>query len=135
MAICDLGFCASTNNMNDSKCSFVATLIKEDFTCEKRWLFTRRASPDILCTSEHASEACKKLLAALIAVDLPVLDEEDDLLITPHSVFAKIQFGGLSSLAKDLTSDLTENDPARVANIFQLVEDMLQRYQSLENLP
>ena len=125
--------------MNDSKCSFVATLIKDDFACEKAKLVTRRTGPDISCTSKHASECCKKLYEGFKAVGLPALDAEDDLLKTPHSVFAKIQFGGLLALAKDLTGKLdntsTDNAPWRVVNIFQLVENALQYYQTLDSLP
>ncbi len=121
--------------MNDSKCSFVATLIKEDFACEKGRLVTRRAGPDISCVSDLASECCKKLFEEFKSVGLPALDAQDDLLKTPHSVFAKIQFGGLLALAKDVTDDSTDKIVLRVDNIFQLVESALQRYQSLDSVP
>jgi len=126
--------------MNDSKCSFVATLIKNDFACEKGHLVTRRAGPDISCGLASASVNCMKLFEQLKVVGLPALNAEDDLLKTPHSVFAKIQFGGLLGLANDVVADnvaedIENNTPPKVGNIFQLVEKALQRYQSLDSLP
>jgi len=118
--------------MSDCKCSFAITLIKEDFACEKAQMVTRRTGTDIACTSEDASNQCKKLLSAFKIVGLPAFDAEDDLLKTPHSVFSKIQFGGLLGLAKDIgnTSDIE-----RIENIYQLVEQAQQRYTSIDNIP
>ncbi len=118
--------------MNDFKCSFVATLIKEDFACEMAQMVTRRAGPDIACNSETASTQCKQLLAVLKNVGLPAFDAKDDLLKTPHSVFTKIQFGGLLGLAQEIenTSDLNHVD-----NIYQLVKHAIQRYNSIDEIP
>ena len=118
--------------MNDFKCSFVATLIKEDFACEMAQMVTRRAGPDIACNSESASSQCKKLVSALNNVGLPAFNAEDDLLKTPHSVFVKIQFGGLLGLAQDVESTVDVN---HVRNIYQLVDQAIERYNSVESIP
>lgn len=118
--------------MSDCKCSFAVTLIKEDFACEKALIVTRRAGPDISCTSENASNQCKRLLSEFKKVGLPAFDAEDDLLTTPHSVFNKIQFGGLLGLAQDIAGTV---DIERIENIYQLIEQGLQRYKSVDNIP
>jgi len=118
--------------MHDFKCSFVATLIKEDFACEMAHMVTRRAGPDIACDSEAASTQCKQLLSALKDVGLPAFDAEDDLLKTPHSVFTKIQLGGLLGLAQDVENNV---DLKRVDNIYQLVNQAKQRYNSIKGIP
>jgi hypothetical protein len=65
-------------------------------------------------------------------VGLPAFDAEDDLIKTPHSIFSKIQFGGLLGLSKDI-----ENSPdiERVENIYQLVEQAIQQYRSVDAIP
>lgn len=117
--------------MADCKCSFVATLIKEDFACGQAQMVTRRAGPDISCMSATASSRCEKLFTRFKQVGLPAFDAEDDLLTTPHSVFTKIQFGGLLGMAQDLTDT---SDARRVDNVFQLVEQALQRYNSIDDI-
>lgn len=118
--------------MSDFKCSFAITLIKEDFACEKAQMVTRRAGPDIACTSEDASNQCNRLLSAFKTVGLLAFDAEDDLLKTPHSVYSKIQFGGLLGLAADIGNTSGQE---RIENIYQLVDQALQRYQSIDNIP
>ena len=118
--------------MSYCKCSFAVTLIKEDFACEKALIVTRRAGPDISCTSENASNQCQRLLSEFKKVGLPAFDAEDDLLKTPQSVFSKIQFGGLLGLATDITGPAGTE---RIENIYQLIEQTLQKYKSIENIP
>ena len=118
--------------MIDCKCSFSITLITEDFKCEKAQLVTRRAGPDIACSSEQGSENCKKLYAKLKNVGLPAFDAEDDLLKTPASVFTKIQFAGLLGLQKRV--DNGEFLPQTIDNIYQLVEQAMQIPQDYESL-
>jgi len=57
----------------------------------------------------------------------------DDLLKTPASVFTKIQFGGLLGLANHL--DKEESKYLKVENIYQLLEQAVTRYESVENIP
>ena len=118
--------------MIDCKCSFTATLIKEDFACEKAQMVTRRAGPDIACSSEIASDNCANLLSEFKKVGLPAFNAKDDLLKTPHSVFTKIQFGGLLGLEKSLNSNM---EIKRVDNIFQLVSKSLEHFGSMQAIP
>ena len=118
--------------MNDHKCSFVATLIKDDFACQCAHHVTRRGGPDIACSSATASDRCQALLNKFKQAGLPAFDAKDDLLETPHSVFAKIQFGGLLGMARDISEI---GDTQRVDNIFQLIEQALQRYGTMDDIP
>ena len=63
---------------------------------------------------------------------MPAFDAKDDLLKTPHSVFTKIQFGGLLGLAQDIKDFSNLNS---VDNIYQLVNQAIQRYNSIEKIP
>ena len=118
--------------MNDYKCHFVATLIKEDFACEKAQMVTRRAGPDIACACEGASGQCRSLLSVFKVVGLPAFNAKDDLLKTPHSVYSKIQFGGLLALAADIKK-LSKIE--RIENIYQLIEQALKHYEVIDNFP
>ncbi len=122
--------------MIDCKCSFSITLIKEDFSCEQAQSVARRAGPDTACASESGSQRCQQLYAELKTVGLPAFDAEDDLLKTPASVFTKVQFGGLLGLANIISNgDSKESKIVRVDNIYQLVEQALVRYGSVDNFP
>lgn len=118
--------------MNDYKCSFVNALIKRDFTCQMAQNVTRRTGPDIACNSECASTACKKLLDSFKSNGLQAFGMEDNLLKTPHSVYAKIQFGGLQGLARDIKNT---SEVECVDNIYQLVKQAIERYNCVENIP
>ena len=118
--------------MIDCKCSFAATLIKNDFACEKAQMVTRRAGPDVACSSETASKNCEKLFSEFKKVGLPAFDAEDDLLKTPHSVFTKVQFGGLLGLNCDLNN---KNEVKQIDNIFELVSQSLEQFGSIMSIP
>ncbi len=118
--------------MIDCKCSFSITLITEDFNCEKAQLVTRRAGPDIACSSEQGSQNCKQIYTELKNVGLPAFDAEDDLLKTPASVFSKIQFAGLLGLQKEINRD--KSIGKKVDNIYQLVDQTLQTPQDYNSL-
>ena len=106
-------------------------MIREDYACEMARMVTRRAGPDISCMSGQASEQCATLLEKFKETGLKAFDARDDLLETPHSVYVKIQFGGLLGLAKDIVHPSVE----RVDNIFLLVSEALKQYPSLDAVP
>lgn len=117
--------------MTDCKCSFAVTMIRETYACEKARMVTRRAGPDIACTSEDASSRCREVLEKFKEAGLTAFDAEDDLLSTPHSVYVKIQFGGLLGLARDVMHSSADN----VENIFQLIGQAVKHYHSLDAIP
>jgi hypothetical protein len=116
--------------MDAFKCAFSATLMGTDYRCEYAHEVTRRGGPDIACQSEADAQRCENLFCALKAMALPALGHEDDLTATPHSVYVKIQFGGLLGLhraggGRDETVD----------NIVALVDQAEQRYPDFTGLP
>ena len=117
--------------MTDCKCSFAATMIREDYACEKAHMVTRRSGPDISCDSEDASRRCEDVLNRFKEVGLPAFNAEDDLLKTPHSVYVKIQYGGLLGLTRDVMHTSTD----RVENIFGSIGQAVKHYHVLEAIP
>ena len=99
-------------------------------------MVTRRAGPDVACSSDNASEQCKKLYDTFKQAGLPAFNATDDLLETPHSVFTKIQFGGLLGLANCVNEDSGINSRIeKVENIFMLVENAIQKYGKIDKIP
>ena len=118
--------------MIDCKCSFATTLITEEYSCEMAQLVTRRAGPDIACSSQQGSERCQQIYADLKVTGLPAFDAVDDLLKTPASVFSKIQYGGLLGLAKTISND---DKIEAVDNIYQLLDQAMARYETYDKIP
>ena len=75
--------------MQDNKCSFALTIIKNDFACEKSQMVTRRAGPDIACVSKCASTQCEKLYSELKKVGLTAFDAEDAIVSYHVKTFAE----------------------------------------------
>ena len=117
--------------MNDYKCSFSATLITEEYSCEQAQFVTRRGGPDIACGSESGSKNCAQVYTRFKDVGLPAFEAQDDLLKTAASIYNKIQFGGL----KGLSNLLYEDNNNEVSNIFQLIQTAEKNYASLKNIP
>jgi len=116
----------------DCKCSFATTLITEEYSCELAQLVTRRAGPDIACSSEQGSDRCKQVYTGLKSIGLPAFDAEDDLLKTPASVFSKIQYGGLLGLANSVSGN---EKIETVDNIYQLLDQVKECYGAIEKIP
>lgn len=114
---------------NGFKCSFAATLIGDDYGCAQAENVVRRGGPEIACRAEHAHARCAALFGALKDAALPILGYQDDLSLTPNSVYQKIQFGGLSGVARLL------GESGRIGDIETLVARALDRYGAVENIP
>jgi hypothetical protein len=110
-------------------------LITEEFGCEKAQLVTRRAGPDIACSSEQGSSRCQQVYAEFKLVGLLAFDAEDDLLKTPASVFTKIQFGGLLGLSINITEPVDGVRVETVDDIYQLLDQAVMRYESFSSIP
>ncbi|UCE88468.1 MAG: hypothetical protein JSW10_08955 [Pseudomonadota bacterium] len=117
----------------DYKCAFAATLIGHDYGCEHAAGVVRRGGPDIACRDEQAHRLCGLTYETLKTAALPAFGVEDDLLSMPHSVMAKVQFGGLLGLQQVLDGSAT--GAGQVDNIAQLVSRVRARYPDPELLP
>ena len=118
--------------MRNNRCVFALPQIAEDFSCQYGELVTRRAGPDIACSSDRMCQLCSNLYEQFKIAGLAAFEYEDDLTQVPHSVWVKIQYGGLLGLQNTL--DLQAGQTA-VANIATLVEQAVQNYECLERLP
>jgi len=104
----------SSAGIEAGRCPFAATLLRKDFGCDRAIEVVRRGGPEIGCTDALACQRCERLFDALKAVALPALGHEDDLATTPHSVFVKIQFGGLLGLQRLLGREAPEIENVRI---------------------
>lgn len=118
--------------MNNDRCVFALTQVSEDFACRHGELVTRRTGPDIACNSAQMCRVCGEVYEQFKAVGLAAFEYEDDLTQVPHSIWAKIQYGGLLGL-----QSLLESTPARdkVDDIAALIEQGVQQYERPERLP
>ncbi|UCE88647.1 MAG: hypothetical protein JSW10_09965 [Pseudomonadota bacterium] len=115
------------------KCAFAATLIGHDHGCEHAAAVVRRSGPDIACRDGQAHHLCGLIYDTLKTAALPAFGVEDDLLSMPHSVMAKVQFGGLLGLQQVLDGSATST--GRVENIAQLISHVSARYPDPQLLP
>ena len=113
-------------------CVFALPQITEDFACQHGELVTRRAGPDVACHSETMCQLCSEVYEQFKVVGLAAFEYEDDLTQVPHSIWSKIQYGGLLGLQNLLG---LPSPPAKVENIAAVIEQALQQYQQLEQLP
>jgi len=111
----------SGGGIEAGRCPFAATLLRRDFGCDRAIEVVRRGGPEIGCTDAVACQRCERLFGALKAAALPALGHEDDLATTPHSVYVKIQFGGLLGLQR-----LLGREAPRVENVGTLAEESEQ---------
>lgn len=118
--------------MDKDHCVFALPQIAEDFACQHGELVTRRAGPDIACHSETMCQLCSEVYDQLKVAGLAAFEYEDDLTQVPHSIWAKIQYGGLLGLQNLLG---LPSQPSKVENIADVIEQAMQQYQHLEQLP
>ena len=118
--------------MADHRCVFALPQVAEDFACQYGELVTRRAGPDISCQSATTGQLCSQLHEQLKNSGLAAFDYDDDLTQVPHSIWAKIQYGGLLGLQNLLG---IQSDHGNVENIAALIEHAQAQFQQLEQLP
>lgn len=102
------------------KCPFQQPLITAEFACHLAESVTVRNAPQIHCRSEQALALCQTVYAHLKAVGLPGFGMADDLVSTPHSVYIKIQCGGLLGL--QALSGIRPDREGTIADIHALIQ-------------
>jgi hypothetical protein len=95
--------------MTSPKCPFQAPIITGEFGCRHARQVTVRNAPQVHCAEPSALARCRAVYAQLKAIGLPALDAVDDLALTPHSTYLKVQCGGLLGL-EALTDQAQVND-------------------------
>ncbi|HQU14676.1 MAG: hypothetical protein B7Z66_04945 [Chromatiales bacterium 21-64-14] len=117
--------------MSAPKCPFQNLIIAEEFVCHLGLAVTARNSPQIHCRSEPALTLCRQVYDCFKAVGLPALGMEDDLTTTPHSVYLKIQSGGLRGLKARLGTGSMGDAP----DIHELIQAATCGGDHAESLP
>jgi hypothetical protein len=107
--------------MEEHKCPFSAPLVTRQFGCTHAQEVIHRGGTEINCTVSTAYTRCEQLFQRMKVVALPAFGVEDDLLSMPHSVFVKIQYGGLLGLQRLLHPEAQVTE--RVEDVQALVAE------------
>ncbi len=84
--------------MTDLKCPFSVVLAAASARCGRAREVVRRGGAEYDCTVPEARAVCHELGEHLKARALPALGHEDDLTVTPKSVYERILLGGVQGL-------------------------------------
>lgn len=117
--------------MSAPKCPYQNLIISEEFACHLGQAVTARNTPQIHCRSEPALDLCRRIYDHFKAVGLPALGMEDDLATTPHSVYVKIQGGGLRGLQERLDT----GPPSGTPDIHGLIQAATGGGEQTDQLP
>lgn len=118
--------------MPSDKCPFSAVQAAALTRCELAREVVRRGGSEFDCTDPAACALCSALSRHLITTGFAALGAEDDLTVTPKSVYDRVQLGGLQGI-NALLPQLAD-DTCRT-NIRALVAAMAERYPDLSTLP
>jgi hypothetical protein len=118
--------------MPEYKCPFSMVQASGACGCSNAREVVRRGGSEYDCVDANAHAACSSLVEYLNRVAFPALGYEDDLNLTPKSVYERIMLGGLQGLRMSL-------DPGDVTpetrDIHDVVEKLQSRYDSIADIP
>jgi hypothetical protein len=118
--------------MPDLKCPFSIVQSSGASRCRHAEEVVRRGGAEFDCREPAAHALCSALVRHLNATALPALGFEDDLTLTPRSVYERILTGGLQGLR--MVQDPQDNAP-EMADIWTVVEAARERYTAPEAIP
>lgn len=121
------------HKLNQSRCRFEKTLLSRRSTCSRSKRFNLADREGVSCLSPAACERCGLLLDSLrenarFALHLTEIDGA-----LPFNKEIKVQTGGMLGLQKLIHPDFGE--PDKVEDIYSLVNQAEQQYDSLEKIP
>ncbi len=118
--------------MPEYKCPFSMVQASGACGCRNAREVVRRGGSEYDCRDANAHAACSSLVERLNGAAFPALGHEDDLTLTPRSVYERIMLGGLLGLRMSL-------DPGDIApetrDIHAVVEKLQSRYDSIPDIP
>jgi len=118
--------------MSEYKCPFSIVQASATCQCRNAQEVIRRGGSEFDCSAPEAHSVCLSLVKYFNAVALPARGYEDDLTLTPKSVYERILVGGLLGLRM-------AQDPAdsglETADIRGVVEAACSRYPAVESIP
>jgi hypothetical protein len=119
--------------VSEDRCPFNDTIMHGGFGCRNAQTVTRRAGPDIACSSVPDQARCSSLFERAKAAGLPALGYQDDLLSMPHSALLKIKFGSLLGAQRTLAPPSITADT--VPDVAALVDAICEKFGGVESFP
>ncbi len=114
------------------KCPFSMVQASGASACSKAQEVIRRGGSEYDCTDPDAHPRCTDLVTHLNAVALPALGHEDDLTLTPKSVYERVLLGGLQGLRR--AADPGDDAP-ETPDIWAVVAAARERYPDFPSIP
>ena len=118
--------------MTTAKCPFSMIQAGGEASCSLAQQVVRRGGSEYDCTDAESHGECGQLLQALNAEALPALGYEDDLTMTPNSVYQRVMLGGLLGLRQEVDAQETE---IHTSDIHAVVAQASSRHGSVEAIP
>ncbi|CAA6818542.1 MAG: Unknown protein [uncultured Thiotrichaceae bacterium] len=119
------------NEVNPNRCVFEKAINNRRCDCEKKQRFLIATREGVGCQSESAAENCTQFLNIMrknARFSLRVVTVEGPM---PHNKELQVQAGGTIALRNILLSDEKDQD----VNIYQVVDQALKKYLSIDNFP
>ena len=118
--------------MTEYKCPFSIVQASATCHCRKAQEVIRRGGSEFDCTDQEARGVCVALARHFNAAALPALGYEDDLTLTPKSVYERILVGGLLGLR--MVRDPLDSG-LETADIWSSVETAISNYPAIDAIP
>ncbi len=121
------------NTVNSDRCVFEKAITNRRCACEKQVRMNIATREAVGCKSKSALTTCTQFLNTMrqnARFSLKVITIEGPM---PHNKELQVQAGGCLQLEKVLFPDREANQQAE--NIYEIVNEALQTYGSVENLP
>jgi len=118
--------------MSGFKCPFSSVQASAICRCSNAQEVIRRGGSEFDCKAPQAHRACVSTVQHFNAVALPALGYEDDLTLTPKSVYERILAGGLLGLR--MAQDPADND-LETTDIWSVVEAVHAKYPEVNLIP
>ena len=123
--------------MPSDKCPFSSLQAAAVARCPLAREVVRRGGSEYDCTQPASLQACGALARHLVAIGLPALGHEDDLTLTPKSVYDRALIGGLRGIHGLLGGGLPGGDAGAdpLEDLWGLVSTMQAHLGGPEALP
>jgi len=118
--------------MNEPKCPFSTIQASGACACRHAREVVRRGGSEYDCNDADKHARCVALVSHLSTRALPALGYEDDLTLTPKSVYERILLGGLQGLDAEAGSGTSQDG---IADIWPVVADALGRHGAPSHIP
>lgn len=132
-------FRSTYNEVNPNRCIFEKSITNQRCDCQLKRRFIIASREGIACASEDAMHRCTRVLDAIrnnARFSLKVVTVNGPM---PHNKELQVQAGGLLALQAFTESDSNNEDETdiqkTVVNVHLTMENAMQQFGSLENLP